>query len=172
MPKPSPHADPAPEYDDYAQAAYWHTAPGLCQPRLHDCEHLLRAAQAEVERLHQAAEANGHGPRYRIQFDQVHVHLGSYLPIPLFEDIFEQLSAISQRIDSIMANLDQLTQDVADIETVGQSVITLLDGLKAALDAAGTDPVKLAELSSRLGSEKQALSDAVTRNTPAEEPAA
>ena len=53
---------------------------------------------------------------------------------------------------------------------VDQSAITLLQGLKAALDAAGTDPVKLKELSDSLGASTETLAQAVIANTPAAEP--
>jgi hypothetical protein len=48
-----------------------------------------------------------------------------------------------------------------------QSAIALLDGLKAQLDAAGTDPVALRELSQALSNNSDKLSQALTRNTPA-----
>lgn len=63
--------------------------------------------------------------------------------------------------------LDTLTTDVANGATVEQSAIVLLQGLKAALDAAGTDPAKLAALSASLESSNQALADAIVANTPA-----
>lgn len=66
-----------------------------------------------------------------------------------------------------MANLDQLTQEVSEIGTVVDSAIALLAGLKAALDAAGTDPAKLAELSASLDAKANELSAAVAVNTPA-----
>jgi hypothetical protein len=87
----------------------------------------------------------------------------------------DQLLGLSSRIhhgeDVIMANLDQLTTDVAANTTVEQSAITLITGLKAELDAAGTDPVKLAALSSQLEASSSALAAAVSANTPAAPPA-
>lgn len=52
-----------------------------------------------------------------------------------------------------MTLLSDLQADVAAEDTVIDSTMTLLKGLKAALDAAGTDPV--------------ALAAAVAANTPA-----
>ena len=66
-----------------------------------------------------------------------------------------------------MAVLDDLTAQVEANTTVIESAITLLAGLKAALDAAGTDPVKLKALSDALAAEDQKLSDAIVANTPA-----
>jgi len=64
--------------------------------------------------------------------------------------------------------LDELEAAVTRNTEVDASAIELLTGLKARLDAAGTDPVKLKALSDALGSSTQALADAVVKNTPAE----
>lgn len=66
-----------------------------------------------------------------------------------------------------MTDLTELTAAVAKDTEVDQSAITLLNGLKAALDAAGTDPVALKALSDQLGSNSDALAAAVAANTPA-----
>lgn len=66
-----------------------------------------------------------------------------------------------------MSALDDLAAAVAAEDTVIDSAITLLNGLKAALDAAGTDPTKLAALSSDITAKTAALSAAITANTPA-----
>lgn len=72
----------------------------------------------------------------------------------------------------IMATLDDLTAAVARNGDVTQSAITLLQGLKGQLDAAiaSGDPAQLQALSDQLGSQDQALADAVTANTPAASP--
>lgn len=67
-----------------------------------------------------------------------------------------------------MEELAVLTQEVAETKTVMGSAVTLLQGLKARLDAAGTDKVKLAELSTDLDTNTNALAAAVSANTPAE----
>lgn len=66
-----------------------------------------------------------------------------------------------------MADLTQLTADVAADTTVDQSAITLIQGLAAQLAAAGTDPVALAALSTQLETNAAAIAAAVTANTPA-----
>lgn len=63
--------------------------------------------------------------------------------------------------------LDDLTMKVSQNGDVEQSAIILLQGLKTALDNAGTDPTKLKALSDQLGAQDQALADAITANTPA-----
>ena len=66
-----------------------------------------------------------------------------------------------------MSALTDLQAAVTAEDTVIDSAVTLLQGLKAALDAAGTDPVALAALSADIAAKTQALSDAVVANTPA-----
>lgn len=63
--------------------------------------------------------------------------------------------------------MDDLTAAVARDTDVENSAITLLQGLKTQLDAAGTDPAKLAALSTQLSSNADALAAAVAANTPA-----
>lgn len=67
-----------------------------------------------------------------------------------------------------MSNLDQLLQDVQENADAVESAVVLLKGLKEKLDAAGTDPVKLAELSAAIDAQTAKLAAAVTENTPAE----
>lgn len=83
------------------------------------------------------------------------------------ELVLNWLSFISHKEANIMALLDKLTADVAANGSVIDSAVVLLNGLKAKLDACGTDPVKLAELSASLDTQTSALSAAVTANTPA-----
>jgi len=71
--------------------------------------------------------------------------------------------------NSIMsAQLDQLTADVTANTSAVQSAIVLIQGLKAQLDAAGTDPVALKALSDSLEASTQSLANAVAQNTPAQ----
>lgn len=74
---------------------------------------------------------------------------------------------LKAQMETIMAALDDLAAAVAAEDTVIDSAVTLLEGLKAALDAAGTDPAKLAALSADITAKTAALSAAVTANTPA-----
>ena len=69
---------------------------------------------------------------------------------------------------NIMSALDTLEVEVSETTTVMASAVALLQGLKAKLDAAGTDPVKLAALSEALDTNTNALAAAITANTPAE----
>lgn len=65
------------------------------------------------------------------------------------------------------AQLDALTAEVSQTTTVIDSAIALIQGLKAALDAAGTDPAKLQALSDSLDAKQKQLAQAVADNTPA-----
>lgn len=66
---------------------------------------------------------------------------------------------MSQELDDLQAEVHRNTD-------VTQSALVLIRGLKDRLDAAGTDPVKLAALRSELAANDQALADAVAANTP------
>lgn len=66
-----------------------------------------------------------------------------------------------------MSLLSDLQADVAAEDTVIDSAVALLKGLKDALDAAGTDPVALAALKTDLEAKTAALAAAVAANTPA-----
>lgn len=81
--------------------------------------------------------------------------------------IEESLAALIHQGVTIMADLTALQASVEKTTTVEQSAIVLLQGLKAQLDAAGTDPVALKALSDSLDTNDQALADAITANTPA-----
>jgi len=83
------------------------------------------------------------------------------------DTILEAQLLILKELKKIMSTLDQLTADVAAEDSAVDSAVVLLQGLKAALDAAGTDPAKLAALSADIQAKTKVLSDAVVANTPA-----
>jgi hypothetical protein len=70
-------------------------------------------------------------------------------------------------LEKIMATVADIQADVTAEDTVIDSAITLLQGLAAALAAAGTDPAKLAALHTDITTKTQALAAAVAANTPA-----
>lgn len=86
--------------------------------------------------------------------------------IELVEYSNDKLNGIRREVVNMAGELDKLTQDVAEIGTAVDSAIALLQGLKAALDAAGTDPAKLAALSAELDAKTEALAAAIVANTP------
>jgi ABC-type xylose transport system substrate-binding protein len=76
---------------------------------------------------------------------------------------------INQLENHMSKELDDLKAAVASEDTAIASAITLLNGLKAALDAAiaSGNPADLVALSTDIGNQTAALAAAVTANTPA-----
>jgi hypothetical protein len=76
------------------------------------------------------------------------------------------LKTILRKVNTMSAELDRLTAEVAETNTVIGSAIVLIQGLKAALDAAiaSGDPAALTALSDSLDSQQQALAAAVAAN--------
>lgn len=77
------------------------------------------------------------------------------------------LHSINLKLDKMANELDDLTTQVSETNTVIGSAITLIKGIKAALDAAGTDKTKLKALRDSLDSSETDLANAVAENTPA-----
>lgn len=86
-------------------------------------------------------------------------------------EILLHAKAIRGLEEGEMAALDEITANVERIETVGDSMKELLISIKAALDAAGTEPVALAALSASLGAKADEWVAATIANTPAAPPA-
>jgi hypothetical protein len=93
----------------------------------------------------------------------------------LVRDSHGLLLSIIKNQNTMKEILDALEAKVEAEGTVIDSAVTLLGGLKSALDAAlqnstGDDPALVAEvqaISDMIDSKKQALADAITANTPA-----
>ena len=81
--------------------------------------------------------------------------------------IERKLDRIEQLVRKIMAAIDDLVADVTAENTVIDSAMALIQGLKASLDAAGVDPAKLAQLKTDIEAKSAALAAAVAANTPA-----
>ena len=90
-----------------------------------------------------------------------------------FGEILAKLDKIAIFLQSFevktMSALSDLQDAVTKQDSVIDSAVTLLTGLKAALDKAGTDPAALKALSTDMGAKTQALADALVANTPAAE---
>jgi hypothetical protein len=87
--------------------------------------------------------------------------------------IIEALTEIILKLENrIMSALDDLAAAVALENTTVASAITLLNGLKVALDAAiaSGNPGALKALSDNIGAQTQALAAAVVTDTPAPSP--
>jgi len=102
---------------------------------------------------------------------QIHIHIhhhGKHQDDEVLHNTFTLTKSIHTKTINIMADLTNLTQEVSESRTVMASAVTLLQGLKQRLDEAGTDPVKLQELSASLDQGTNELAAAITANTPAD----
>lgn len=89
--------------------------------------------------------------------------------LELARELYRPLPQILQLVEKLMSKLDALTAAVAQSNTVAESAITLLTGLKTELDtaiAADDDGDALQALSDNLGAETTKLAAAITANTP------
>jgi hypothetical protein len=93
------------------------------------------------------------------------------------DQVLEMLTILQKGEQTIMADLNTLTDDVTQNTSVVKSAEALLTGLKTQLDAAiaanaNGDPTKLAALSAQLEANTSELAAAVAANTPAAPPVA
>jgi len=98
----------------------------------------------------------------------IHVHKTDDGSEDMLSQILYKLNSINTKINQMANELQTLQQEVAENNTVMQSAIALLQGLKQRLDEAGTDPAALAQLSADLDANTNALAEAVTANTPSQ----
>jgi hypothetical protein len=84
------------------------------------------------------------------------------------DGIFQMLAEIKVAQERIIMDLKHIEEDVTAQGTVIESAVTLLTGLKTALDAAiaSNDPAQLTALSASIEAQTQALAAAVQANTP------
>lgn len=82
------------------------------------------------------------------------------------------LRRIFEKVNNMAGELDALRAEVANNTTVANSAVALLQGLKAALDAAiaSGDMSQVQALSDQLGQNDTALAAAVAANTPTPPP--
>lgn len=102
----------------------------------------------------------------------LYIHQTDDLVAHRLENIEAILKSILFKEEQMAGELDALKVDVQESVDVQQSAIVLLNGLKAALDAAiaSGDPAALTALSAQLDSTKDALAAAIVANTPAGNP--
>jgi hypothetical protein len=79
------------------------------------------------------------------------------------------LNQLLQKVTAMSAQMDDLTAKVHANTDLLTSAVTLIQGLKTALDAAiaSGDPAQLQALSDELGTSDAALAAAIAANTPA-----
>lgn len=73
---------------------------------------------------------------------------------------------ITERLDFMSKQLDDLTAQVAANTTVLESAVTLISGLRQQIIDAGTDPAALQALTDALAVEDAKLAAAVAENPP------
>jgi len=98
------------------------------------------------------------------------VKIFHYHYFPDSDSLLSLLSTLTAKVNHMSAQLDSLTAEVAENATVVGSAITLLNGLKAQLDAAlaSSDPVEAIQaLADSLDTTTNNLAAAVAANTPA-----
>lgn len=87
--------------------------------------------------------------------------------------LHKRLHNLEHKLDKIIMTLDQVLQSVTDESTVDDSIITLLTGIKAQLDAAlkgglsPADQAKVDAIFAAAEANKAKVSAAITANTPA-----
>jgi predicted nucleic acid-binding Zn-ribbon protein len=82
----------------------------------------------------------------------------------------ELLHQIKEGIITMSAELDRLTTEVAETKSAVASVLTLVAGLAQQIRDNATDPAALNALADDLDASQKDIADAITANTPAEEP--
>ena len=65
------------------------------------------------------------------------------------------------------AELARLTTEVTEIEAVGASVVTFIEGLAQIIRDSATNPAELNALADRLDAQATAISNAIVANAPA-----
>ena len=94
-----------------------------------------------------------------------------YLILKRLDKLIRHIRKLTNQVTRMSETVTELTARVAELETVGDSAIELLHGLKAQLDAAiaNNDMSQVKALSDRIGAQTQEMADAIVANTAAEE---
>lgn len=92
--------------------------------------------------------------------------------VRLLEAMAAGISTLKKGMTMLQDEIDELRKAVEANTSATQSAATMLDTLADKLEAAADDPEEIRQLAASVRSNSQALADAVTRNTPSEEPPA
>lgn len=92
------------------------------------------------------------------------VYVTNYITINSYSD--ERLKQILGKLNKMSAELENLTNEVAETSTVVDSAITLIEGLAAQIRDLSDDPTALIALAADLDAKTNALAAAVSANTP------
>jgi hypothetical protein len=83
--------------------------------------------------------------------------------------IESMLTKMYRRMRTMANKFDALIAEVAELSTVTAGAIVLLDELKAKIDEAAGDPAMIAQIVADIDASKDALAEALVRNTAAED---
>lgn len=92
-------------------------------------------------------------------------HYTHAVPDSRISELLCEVQKLVARVVKIMTYLEELEAAVKANTDVISSAVTLINGIAQKLQDAGTDPVKLAELTTELNSSRDALAAAVAANT-------
>jgi len=95
-----------------------------------------------------------------------------YLVMKRFDDVERTLNRIWKEVKKMSQELDDLTVEVAEMATVVDSAILLIEGLAARLEEIADDPAAIRALAVELDTKAAELAAAVAANPvpPAPEP--
>jgi len=77
---------------------------------------------------------------------------------------------LNQKVNTMSQVIDRLTASVTNLTTVDDSLVALVTNLAQTIRDNATDPKALNDLADKLDAESAKVSEAVTANTPAEQP--
>lgn len=97
---------------------------------------------------------------------EVHLYVHDNADDKKLDQILKLLQTVILKENQMAATLDQVLTDITDLNNVEDGVIALLTQIKAMLDAAGTDPVKIQAVADQIAAMKQKAADAIAANTP------
>jgi hypothetical protein len=99
----------------------------------------------------------------------LHLHWGGVSSADVESALTRALAPITERLNQMATILEDLVREVAETRTVTGSAIALIQGLKAALDAAvaANDMTAVAAAVAELDAGQAELAAAITANTPA-----
>ena len=100
----------------------------------------------------------------------IYLHVDSGAVDRKLDRILLHLQAVEHEDKIMSKELDELTAQVAANTAVQMSAVELINGIAARIEAAGTDPAKLAALTANLRNDDEQLAAAVLANTPAAPP--
>lgn len=80
-------------------------------------------------------------------------------------DIIQRLARIEEKVMNAEEALLALAAKVADLGTVTESAVTLLNGLGDQLRAAADDPIQINNIAAQIDAQKEALAAAIVANT-------